>query len=125
MSATYDLLKDVRGLASDAVWHRMIQHNGRLRSSRWLPAPLKAAFANRWAIKERSEIALTVASMYSGGDYFEFGSESFTHSWGEERCRSFSMPRKICAGWRLYGLALASTHHSMYALVHEDHAIDR
>jgi hypothetical protein len=100
MSHSYDLLKDMRGLITDAVWHRMIQHNGRLPSSRWLPARLKDTFA-RWAIKERSEIALTVASMYSGGDYFEFGSESFTHSWGEERCRSFSMPRKICAGWRL------------------------
>jgi hypothetical protein len=78
MSLANDALKDVRGLATDAIWNRMIQHNGRLRSSRWLPARLKEAFANRWAIKERSEIALTVASMYSGGDYFEFGSESFT-----------------------------------------------
>jgi hypothetical protein len=78
MSLANDVLKDVRGLATDAVWRRMIQHNGRLRSSRWLPARLKDAFANRWAIEERSNIALTVASMYSGGDYFEFGSESFT-----------------------------------------------
>ena len=61
MSLAIDVLKDVRGLATDAVWGLMIQHNGRLRSSRWLPARLKNAFANRWAIKERSEIALTVA----------------------------------------------------------------
>ena len=73
-----ELLKDARGLLTDAVWHRLIQHNGRLRSSRRLPARLKAAFANRYAILERTEVALTVASMYSGGDYFEFGSESFT-----------------------------------------------
>jgi|SRR5690242_15546715 hypothetical protein len=78
MSLANDVLKDVRGLETDAVWRRMVQHNGRLRSSRWLPARLKEAFANRWAINERTEIALTVASMYSGGDYFEFGSESFT-----------------------------------------------
>jgi hypothetical protein len=78
MSPRRDVLRNMRGVVTDAIWHFMIQHNGRLRSSRWLPSRLKDAFANRWAIAERSEVALTVASMYSGGDYFEFGSESFT-----------------------------------------------
>jgi hypothetical protein len=72
------IFRNARGLATDAIWRRMIQHNGRLRSSKWLPSRLKVAFANRYAIMERTEIALTVASMYAGGDYFEFGSESFT-----------------------------------------------
>ena len=30
----------------------------------------------RYAMRERAEIALAVASMYPGGDYFEFGNAS-------------------------------------------------
>ena len=50
---------------------------GCLRSSRLLPQRLKLSFADRYAYQERAEIALTVAGMYPGGDYFEFGSASF------------------------------------------------
>jgi hypothetical protein len=73
-----DLFKEVRGLIADAIWHRMFRYSGELRSSRLLPSRLKTSFAYRYAIQERAEIALTVAGMYPGGDYFEFGSEGFT-----------------------------------------------
>jgi hypothetical protein len=78
MSITYELFRDARGLVTEAIWRRMVQHNGRLRSSRRLPTRLKKVFADRYAIQERAEIALTVAGIYQGGDYFEFGSSSFT-----------------------------------------------
>jgi hypothetical protein len=71
------LVNEVRGFAAEAIWRRMIRYTGCLRSSRLLTQRLKVSFADRYAYEERAEIALTVAGMYPGGDYFEFGSASF------------------------------------------------
>ena len=77
MSIAYNLLNQARGYVAESIWYRMIRYNGGLRSSRHLPARLKQSFANRYAVQERAEIALTVAGMYPGGDYFEFGCDIF------------------------------------------------
>jgi len=77
MSGAYDLFNEARGIAADAIWRTMFRYSGTLRSSRLLPSRLKTSFAYRYAGQERAEIALTVAGMYPGGDYFEFGSEGF------------------------------------------------
>jgi hypothetical protein len=48
-----------------------------MRTSRYLPERLKRLFELRYQMRERAEIALAVASMYPGGDYFEFGCAGF------------------------------------------------
>jgi hypothetical protein len=72
-----DVLNEFRGFVAEGLWRRMIRYHGKLRSSRVLPARLKQSFAGRYHFEERSQIALAAASMYPGGDYFEFGSEGF------------------------------------------------
>src|SRR5882757_8644870 len=51
--------------------------DGILRSSRLLSRGAKRKLELRYAMEERAQIALAVASMYPGGDYFEFGSAGF------------------------------------------------
>jgi hypothetical protein len=72
-----DWLSEARGAVMSVVRRRMLRHDGTLRSSRRLPERMKASLANSYAAEDRAEIALAVAGMYPGGDYFEFGSESF------------------------------------------------
>lgn len=74
---TRDMLNEARGLVAEALWQRMVRYHGKLRSSRLLPARLKHSFAGRHHFEERTQIALAVAGMYPGGDYFEFGSAGF------------------------------------------------
>jgi hypothetical protein len=59
------------------IRHRLIRHNGTLRSTKYLPWRLRQSFATYYACQERAEIAIMVANQYPGGDYFEFGSEGF------------------------------------------------
>jgi hypothetical protein len=72
-----EIVSELRGLLAEAAWPRMFRHSGIMRSSRYLPARLKRVFEGRYAMRERAEIALAVASMYAGGDYFEFGCAGF------------------------------------------------
>ena len=72
-----EIVSEVRGVIADATWSRMFRHSGIMRSSAYLPARLKRVFEGRYAMRERAEIALAVASMYPGGDYFEFGCAGF------------------------------------------------
>ncbi len=72
-----EIASEARGLVADATWSRMFRHNGIMRSSRFLPSRLKRLFEMRYAMRQRAEIALAVASMYPGADYFEFGCAGF------------------------------------------------
>jgi hypothetical protein len=72
-----ELVSEARGIVADAAWSRMFRHSGIMRSSRYLPSRLKRVFEGRYAMRERAEVALAVASMYPGGDYFEFGCAGF------------------------------------------------
>src|SRR3954453_9225177 len=72
-----DIVSEARGIIAEAAWPRMFRHTGIMRSSRYLPTKLKRVFEQRYAMRERAEIALAVASMYPGGDYFEFGCAGF------------------------------------------------
>jgi hypothetical protein len=72
-----EIVSELRGLLAEAAWSRMFRHSGIMRSSRYLPARLKRVFEGRYAMRERADIALAVASMYPGGDYFEFGCAGF------------------------------------------------
>jgi len=65
------------GAAATFIRRRLVRYNGTLRTTKYLPNPLKTAFATYYACQERIEIALMVANQYPGGDYFEFGSEGF------------------------------------------------
>ncbi|HXX08210.1 MAG TPA: hypothetical protein VEJ43_09095 [Pseudolabrys sp.] len=65
------------GAAATFIRRRLVRYNGTLRTTKYLPGPLKTAFATYYACQERIEIALMVANQYPGGDYFEFGSEGF------------------------------------------------
>jgi hypothetical protein len=71
------IVSELRGLLAEAAWSRMFRHSGIMRSSRYVPVRLKRVFEGRYAMRERAEIALAVASMYPGGDYFEFGCAGF------------------------------------------------
>lgn len=65
------------GAAFSWLRGRMIGHDGRVRTTKYLPRGLRISLAAYFACRERAEIALMVANQYPGGDYFEFGSESF------------------------------------------------
>jgi hypothetical protein len=65
------------GAAATFIRRRLLRYNGTLRTTKYLPPPLKQAFATYYACQERAEIAIMVANQYPGGDYFEFGSEGF------------------------------------------------
>jgi hypothetical protein len=65
------------GAAATFIRRRLLRYNGTLRTTKYLPRPLKQAFATYYACQERAEIAIMVANQYPGGDYFEFGSEGF------------------------------------------------
>jgi hypothetical protein len=65
------------GVLEGALRRVMISHDGRLRTSRYLPWYLRRSMSAHFAYREWADIALVVANQYPGGDYFEFGSESF------------------------------------------------
>lgn len=65
------------GLFEGALRRLMISHDGRLRTTRYLPWYLRRAMSAHFAYREWAQIALIVANQFPGGDYFEFGSESF------------------------------------------------
>ncbi|MGC1777982.1 MAG: hypothetical protein WBB34_08535 [Xanthobacteraceae bacterium] len=65
------------GVVEGAIRRTLFSHDGRLRTTRFLPWHLRRSFSNHFASKEWAEIALIVANQYPGGDYFEFGSEGF------------------------------------------------
>jgi hypothetical protein len=65
------------GALESWIAQRMIGHDGRLRTTKYLPWRIRWSLASHYACRERAEIALMVANQYPGGDYFEFGSESF------------------------------------------------
>jgi hypothetical protein len=65
------------GVVEGAIRRCMFSHDGRLRTTRYLPWYLRRSFSNYFASREWAEIALIVANQYPGGDYFEFGSEGF------------------------------------------------
>jgi hypothetical protein len=65
------------GAAATFIRRRLLRYNGTLRTTKYLPRPLKQAFATYYACQERAEIAIMVANQYPGGDYFEFGSEGY------------------------------------------------
>ena len=55
----------------------LIGYNGRLRSTKYLPWPVRSTIANHLAYGDWAQVAIIVANQYPGGDYFEFGSEGF------------------------------------------------
>jgi hypothetical protein len=65
------------GVLEGALRRLMISHDGRLRTSRYLPWYLRRSMSAHFAYREWAQIALVVANQFPGGDYFEFGSESF------------------------------------------------
>jgi hypothetical protein len=65
------------GVAEGFLRRVMFSHDGRLRTTRYLPWHLRRSLSAHIAYREWAEIALIVANQYPGGDYFEFGSESF------------------------------------------------
>jgi hypothetical protein len=72
------IAKLVREFFTAATVPRLITDYGTIRSTeRWAPGH-KRMRAVRYSYEQRSEIALAVASMFPGGDYFEFGSESLS-----------------------------------------------
>src|SRR5689334_5798194 len=66
-----------RNVYDDFVWRRLVTNFGILRSTRRLSRRAKKIAEVRYAVEERAKVALAVASMYPGGDYFEFGSAGF------------------------------------------------
>jgi Macrocin-O-methyltransferase (TylF) len=54
----------------------LIGYNGKIRTTKYLPWPVRSTIANHLAYRDWAQIALIVANQYPGGDYFEFGSES-------------------------------------------------
>lgn len=65
------------GVLEGIVRRCLISHDGRLRTTKYLPWYLRRSLASHFSYKEWAEIALIVANQYPGGDYFEFGSEGF------------------------------------------------
>ena len=65
------------GVLEGVIRRCLFSHDGRLRTTRYLPWYLRRSFSNYFACREWAEIALIVANQYPGGDYFEFGSEGF------------------------------------------------
>jgi Macrocin-O-methyltransferase (TylF) len=65
------------GVFEGAIRRCMFSHDGRLRTTKYIPWYFRRSFANHFASREWAEIALIVANQYPGGDYFEFGSEGF------------------------------------------------
>jgi hypothetical protein len=65
------------GVFEGVIRRCMFSHDGRLRTTKYLPWYLRRSFANHFASREWAKIALIVANQYPGGDYFEFGSEGF------------------------------------------------
>jgi hypothetical protein len=55
----------------------MFSHDGRLRTTRFLPWFFRRPIGNYYAYRDWPQIALIVANQYPGGDYFEFGSDGF------------------------------------------------
>lgn len=55
----------------------LISHDGRLRTTKFLPWYIRRSIANQLAYRDWAQIAFTVANQFPGGDYFEFGSEGF------------------------------------------------
>jgi hypothetical protein len=55
----------------------LISHDGRLRTTKYLPWYLRRSIGSHFAYREWAEIALIVATQFPGGDYFEFGSAGF------------------------------------------------
>jgi hypothetical protein len=56
----------------------LVDPSGFLKSTQGISDAAKAQFAMRYAYKSRALVALDVAGHYSGGDYFEFGSDSMS-----------------------------------------------
>ena len=65
------------GVAEGALRRLIISHDGRLRTTRYLPWYLRRSMSAHFAYRQWVEIALIVANQFPGGDYFEFGSEGF------------------------------------------------
>jgi hypothetical protein len=61
-----EIVSELRRFLAEAAWSRMFRHSGIMRASRYLPARLKRVFEGRYAMRERADIALAVASMYPG-----------------------------------------------------------
>jgi hypothetical protein len=65
------------GLVEAVIRNCLMTHDGRLRTTRYLPWFIRRPIANHFAYRDWAQIALIVANQYPGGDYFEFGSEGF------------------------------------------------
>lgn len=71
------VLARLHNVYDDFVWRRLLTKFGILRSTSGLSRRAKKMVEVRYAVEERANVALAVASMYPGGDYFEFGSAGF------------------------------------------------
>lgn len=71
------IIAKLHNVYDDLVWRRLVTNFGILRSTRRLSKRARKIAEVRYAVEERAKIALAVASMYPGGDYFEFGSAGF------------------------------------------------
>ena len=65
------------GVFEGVIRRWLISHDGRLRTTKYLPWYLRRSIGSHFAYREWAEIALIVATQYPGGDYFEFGSAGF------------------------------------------------
>jgi hypothetical protein len=65
------------GVLEGIIRRCLISHDGRLRTTKYLPWYLRRSIGSHFAYREWAEIALIVATQYPGGDYFEFGSAGF------------------------------------------------
>jgi hypothetical protein len=65
------------GVVEGLIRRCLISHDGRLRTTKYLPWYLRRSIAGHFAYGEWAKIALIVANQYPGGDYFEFGSGGF------------------------------------------------
>jgi hypothetical protein len=65
------------GMVESFIRLCLISHDGRLRTTRYLPWYFRRPIANHFAYRDWTQIALAVANQFPGGDYFEFGSEGF------------------------------------------------
>lgn len=65
------------GVVEGLLRRLLISHDGRLRTTKYLPWYLRRSISSHFAHREWAQIALIVANQYPGGDYFEFGSEGF------------------------------------------------
>jgi hypothetical protein len=65
------------GMVESFIRLCLISHDGRLRTTKYLPWYVRRPIANHFAYRDWAQIAIIVANQFPGGDYFEFGSEGF------------------------------------------------